>query len=139
MRRLTLTLLLSCFILGSYAQREHFDPEQFENRLTQYVIEAANLTQQEANVFITIHKEMYDKQLVLFKRIRQYQHSTENNPKKCKQIVQEIDKLNIQLKQLQQVYHNKLLNKLPAEKVFLALKAEAQFHRKSFKKAARRR
>lgn len=139
MLRYTLTLLLLTATLCLHAQRERFNPEQFEARLTQHVVEAANFTQQEAVLYTAIHREMHGKQLVLFKRIRQYYHSNETDPKRCKHIVQEVDKLELQLKQLQQTYHNKLLSRLPADKVYLALKAEAQFHRKSFKKAAARR
>ena len=139
MQRYILTLLvLILFTLNAHAQREGFDPERFEARLTQHIIEAADFNTQEAQTFTAIRKEMHAKQMVIFKRIRQYQRTQENDPKKCRQIIQEMDKMELQLKQLQQTYHNKLLGKLPPEKVFAALKAEAQFHRKSFKKAAGR-
>ena len=47
-----------------------------------------------------------------------------------------MDKNDIEIKQLQQVYHAKFLTFLPAGKVMRVIKAENKFHRMAFKRMA---
>lgn len=137
MTRLILILTFTLGTLSLHAQHRQFNPERFEAEMMKYITREANLTPQEAQTFSSIYKEMRKAQSPHFNRIRQYYRTQTNDPKRCKQIIQDVDQLDIKIKQLQKTYHDKLLKALPADKVFLALKAEAQFHRKSFKKAAR--
>ena len=40
----------------------------------------------------------------------------------------------IKLKKIQQAYHNKMLNVIPASKIMLMIRAEEEFHRESFRR-----
>jgi len=51
----------------------------------------------------------------------------------CAAAIRERDKLDIELKQLEQSYHKKMMQVLPASKVYDAIRAESQFHRRMMK------
>ena len=54
----------------------------------------------------------------------------------CKKNIQKQDELGVQIRQVQQTYHNKFMHILSPAKVYDVLKAEDQFHRQAFKRAA---
>ena len=47
----------------------------------------------------------------------------------CKKMIQKHDQVELELKSIQQTYHNKFFSVMPASKVFDVIKAEDQFHR----------
>ena len=49
--------------------------------------------------------------------------------KACKKVIQKRDQVELELKSIQQTYHNKFFSVLPASKVFDVIKAEDQYHR----------
>ena len=51
----------------------------------------------------------------------------------CDYLIKQQDKLELELKKIQQTYHNKFLEILPAGKVFDVIRAEERFHRHSLK------
>jgi hypothetical protein len=51
----------------------------------------------------------------------------------CKKAVQKRDVYELELKNIQQTYHNKFFSVLPASKVYDVIKAEDRFHRRAFK------
>ena len=51
----------------------------------------------------------------------------------CKKCVQKRDVYELELKNIQQTYHNKFFCVLPASKVYDVIKAEDRFHRRAFK------
>lgn len=138
-KRSVFILFFISTVLAGQAQREKFDPVRFHTQMQQYISREANFTQQEAKIFCAIHDETVKKGQAIFKQIRQCYKSATSDRKCCREIVQQIDRLDLQRKQLQKAYHEKLLEQLPADKVFLAIKAEARFHRQSLKNAAKKR
>lgn len=119
-------------------KRGKFDPVKFEADLEQFITIEARLTTKEASLFLPKYREMRKKQLVYFKEARNFNHVDINSEKACADAIRRRDKNDIEIKRLQQKYHEKFLEILPASKVFLVLKAENKFHRQLFKKGNNR-
>ena len=115
-----------------------FDPARFEADLEQFITTAAGLTPNEASAFFPLYREMQKKQRSIYDQLRRYRHVDFNDDKACEKAISERDKLDVQIKELQQTYHNKFMKVLPARKVFLVIMAEDNFHRQAFKRAAKR-
>lgn len=70
----------------------------------------------------------------VFNAMRDIDRQNLNNDKSCAEAIRQKDKMDIELKQIQQQYHNKFLKVLPACKVMKVIHAEDKFHRKMLKK-----
>ena len=55
----------------------------------------------------------------------------------CKKVVQKRDIYELELKTIQQTYHNKFFTVLPASKVYDVIIAEDRFHRRAFRNWSR--
>ena len=80
---------------------------------------------------------MRKKQRMLFMKMDNYRHVDFCNNKQCENAIRSLDEIDIQMKELQQRYHVKFMNILPASKVLKVIRAEEKFHRRAFRKAAR--
>ena len=56
----------------------------------------------------------------------------------CREAVQRRDKIDLDMKKLQQTYHNKMLNVVSPCKVMKAIFAEDRFHRRMLKNWSRK-
>lgn len=117
---------------------EPFDPEKFEAELEQYITTEACLSPRESAQFFPLYREMRKKQLALFGAMRRGRYVNMKNNDECLKMIRENDKRDVEMKKLQQKYHNEFLKVLPASKVFRIIQAEEQFHRKVFKRAFKR-
>ncbi|SFF98351.1 hypothetical protein [Prevotella sp. KH2C16] len=134
-------LMLLVFTLSLSAQqrsRHHFDPKKFEAEMEQYITRQAALTPVEASKFFPLYREMQKKQRVYFQEMRRCRHIDANDVEACSKAVKRMDEIDIQMKMIQQEYHLKFMNVIPANKVLEIIKAENRFHRQAFKKAAGR-
>ena len=80
---------------------------------------------------------MRTKQKALFNQMRRYRKAELNSEKACEEAIKLQDRLDVEMKDLQQAYHQKFLKILPASKVLKVIKAEERFHRQAFKRAAK--
>lgn len=136
-KALTLSSLLF-FAMSVSAQTHHrFDNKKFQAALEKYITADASLTQKEAAKFFPLYREMQSKQRVLFEQSRHYRHVKTNNNVECAKAISVMDKNDIQIKRLQQVYHAKFVRILPASKVMKVIKAENKFHRMVFERVAK--
>ncbi|GAY27613.1 MULTISPECIES: hypothetical protein [unclassified Prevotella] len=134
--------LLLCFVslviaLSVCAQDNRgkgFSPEKFQADLEQFIIKEAGLTNKEAEKFFPLYDEMRKAQRAKFDRIRQLSRNNPTDDAACLNIIKQCDKLEIDLKRIQQSYHNKFLTVIPARKLLDVIKAENKFHRRSLKK-----
>lgn len=135
MKRLTTTLLfllaltLTAFAQGQGHRQEKFSPERFQAELEQFITKEACLTPQEAARFFPVYKEMQAKQRVIFERQRQTGTVKPTDEKGCEKAIRQRDEADLELKRIQQTYHNKFLSLLSASKLYDVLKAEDRFHR----------
>ena len=117
---------------------EPFNPEKFEAELEQYITTEACLSPRESAQLFPLYREMRKKQLALFGAMRRGRFVNMKNNDECLKMIRENDKRDVEMKKLQQKYHNEFLKVLPASKVFRIIQAEEQFHRKVFKRAFKR-
>lgn len=141
MKRLTSIILLMILALTVVAQdqrqqpQQKFSPERFQAELEQFIAKEACLTAQEKAAFFPIYKEMQAKQRAVFDRQRQLGKVKPADEKGCEQAIRKRDEYDLELKRLQQTYHNKFLGVLSASKLYDVLKAEDRFHRQMLRNA----
>ena len=115
MKRLLFTLSVA-FLLSVSAfadEPQKFSPEKFQAEMEQFITKEACLTPEEAAKFFPLLREMHKND--------------------CKKVVQQRDVYELELKNIQQTYHNKFFSVLPASKVYDVIKAEDRFYRRAFK------
>ncbi len=137
MKRLFLTLISTAFLLltaSSQSRDKRLSKENYQAQLEQFIIQEAQFTAKEAADFRVIFKEMQNKQRKTFEAMKDIWHKPGRGEKECAEAIRQKDKMDIELKNLQQQYHNKLLKVMPASKVFKAIIAEDKFHRQMLRK-----
>ena len=112
---------------------QKFSPEKFDEELQQFITKEACLTPEEAAKFFPIYKEMLQKQRSIFFRQRQISRMKAGDEANCKKMIQERDRMEVELKQIQEKYHNKFFNVLSPCKVFNVITAEDKFHRRKLR------
>lgn len=139
MKRLTVTLLSLALVLVASAQgfrpqpQQKFSPEKFQADLERFITQEASLTPEEAAKFFPLLREMYTKQRAIHGKIKKECRVKPDDEAECKKMVQKRDVYELELKTIQQTYHNKFLTVLPASKVCDVIAAEDRFHRRAFK------
>jgi hypothetical protein len=126
-------MLMSVLVMMAQGPRPKFSPEKFEEELRVYIIQQAGLTQQEADKFFPVYNEMRKKQHALFNRQKEAHKVKPATEEGCMKAIQERDNLEVEQKRIQQNYHNKFFDILPASKVYDILQAEDRFHRHKLK------
>ena len=129
--RVIFVLFVLQISLCTWAQqpRQKFSPEKFDQELREYIIKEAELTTQEAEKFFAVYKEMREKQRALFGRQKNADRTKPASEEACMKAIKERDERELEQKRIQQEYHNKFLELLPASKVYDVLQAENRFHR----------
>lgn len=132
MKRYTVILFSMLLTLMVSAQdQKKFSPEKFQADLEEFITKEAHFDQQEAAKFFPLLRELQAKQRAIYGRMRQTPKPGDDA--KCAEAIREWDKANIELKQLGQQYHKKMMQVVPASKLFDAIMAESRFHRKMMK------
>lgn len=140
MKRLTSIIFSLVFALTIVAQEQRpsqqkFSPERFQAELEKHITKQACLTAKEAASFFPIYKEMQAKQRAIFDRQRQLDKVKPADEKGCEKAIRQRDEYDLELKRIQQTYHNKFLTVLSASKLYDVLKAESGFHRQMLRNA----
>lgn len=110
-------------------QQQKFSPEKFQADLEQFITKEACLTPQEAAKFFPIYKEMQAKQRTVYERQRQLGWGKPADEKGCEKAIRQRDEYDLELKRIQQTYHNKFLSVISASKLYDVINAEDRFHR----------
>jgi len=135
MKRIVITCLAVLMLLAVSAQepKKKFSPEKFQAELEQFITNEACLTPQEATKFFPLYREMHKKQRCVYNQMKALGKIKPAEESECRKSIQKRDELELELKSIQQTYHNKFLGVLSASKVFDVIKAEDRFHRKTFR------
>ncbi|RRD02938.1 hypothetical protein [Prevotella sp. OH937_COT-195] len=137
-RHLIISFMLFVSLQTINAQRcnniKNFDPAKFKADMEQFITNEACLTPQEASAFFPIFNEMIRNERMLYDRISALRRIKPATEQGCADAVRKRDMLEIQIKELQQQYHNRFLKLLPASKVYDILRAQHRFNRRMFKK-----
>ena len=135
MKKKLIYLFLSfMFTLSMSAQEQKFSPEKFDADLQGFITSQAKLTPQEATKFFPIYKEMQGKQRALYEKQRILGMQRPHDESSCLKAIRERDALDLELKRIQQNYHEKFLEIIPASKLYDVIKAEDRFHRRMIRR-----
>ena len=133
MKRLYLLLAVLSFAFGVNAQRnapkKHFSPEKYQAELEAYITEQAGLSAQESAQFFPVYREMQKNQRAIFVSQRKLGMSKPADEQGCRKAIEERDRLELELRRIQEKYHKKFFGILPASKVYDVITAEDRFHR----------
>ena len=117
MKKCFLTLVLLLTVIVVHAQEKKFSPEKFNEAL------------EEADKVFPLLREMHKKQRAIYRRVHEMAKNKPADEAGCKAMVEEYDKMNIELKQIEKCYHAKMMQEVSASKVYEIIKAEYRFHR----------
>ena len=140
MKRMFLAIVVLTFCLIANAQDDKrftpgkFSPEKFDAALQHYITNEAKLTQQEAQKFFPVYREMQNMQRPLFDRQRKLVTEQPQDEASSLKAIRERDDIDIEMKRLQKTYHERFLELLPASKVYSIIKAEDNFYRNMFRR-----
>ena len=132
MRRFFLSVVVVLLsIVAAFAHDpQKFSPEKFDADMEKFVAEQAKLTQQESEKFFPLFREMHQKQRAVYHQIRQATKHKPADDKACEATLKLCDKLNVELREIEKTYHLKMMKVISAQKVYDAILAENQFHRR---------
>lgn len=123
---------LSLCVYTSSAQQK-FSPEKYQADVEDFITKEADLNKTEAAAFFPLLREMQEKQRAIFKQLRAEGKSKPADENAYKKAIQKRDQMELELKNIQQTYHNKFLGVLPASKAYKAILAEERFNRRMFR------
>ena len=128
--------------IGVNAQAGHggkrLSKEQFMAELEKFITAEADLTPQECSRLFPIMREMYAKQRVYFDKMKNKNMKQPQTEAECREAVKMRDKIDLDIKKLQQTYHNKMLDAVSPCKVMKVIFAEDRFHRRMLKNWTRK-
>ena len=133
MYRFFASLLLLLCVLASGAQEKNkngFSTEKFRAEIEQFITKEACLTPKEASKFFPVYDEMNRKKRNIFDNMRKLSKRKPADDAGCREVIRKCDKMDLELKKIQQTYHEKFLSIIPASKLFDVIKAEEKFHRR---------
>lgn len=125
-------------MLCSFAQQQKFDPQKFMRDQEAFIAKEAHLTQQEANAFFPIFRELQDKKRNLYRSIRPKGKPGLQDEAAAEQMITNMDKTELQIKKLESDYHAKFCKVIPATKVIKCIWAEDRFKRMTMNDLAKR-
>ena len=134
MKRYIIVLFSLLTLLTVQAQEQKkFSPEKFDADMEDFVKQEAGLDAQEAAKFFPLFREMHNKQRAIYARMMGHGRSKPADEAGCAAAIKEQDKCNLELKELEQTYHKKMMHVISASKLYDVIKAENHFHRKMMK------
>ena len=126
-------VLMMMFVLGVNAEEQQkFSPEKFQADLEQFITNEAGFTTEEAAKFFPLYREMQQKQRAVYHKMREL-FKAPSDEASSKRAIQRRDQYEIELRSIQQTYHNKFFSVIPPSKVYDVIRAEDRFHRHAFR------
>lgn len=145
MRKILILFMATLLCLGATAQNRkpghpRFSPEEFEQKLHDFVSPKAGFTAREEEDFFRLHKEMRQKQMKLQKEIGKLKRpDTEGaDDKEMARRVMKIAELEEECADIKQDYYEKMARVIPGRKLHKAILAEDAFHRQMLRHVAPR-
>ena len=131
-RAMILFFALNLCVSTSSAQQK-FSPEKYQADMEEFITKEAGLDKNEATAFFPLLREMQKKQRAIFKQLRTEGTSKPADENAYRKAIQKRDQMELELKNIQQTYHNKFLSVLSASKAYKAILAEERFNRRMFR------
>ena len=116
MKRLLLSLSVALFLsVSAFADEpQKFSPEKFQAEMEQFITQEACLTPEESAKFFPLLREMHQKQRAIQCQIKKECKIKPVDEAECKKAVQKRDVYELELKNIQQTYHNKFFTSFSA-------------------------
>ncbi|MBQ7514561.1 MAG: hypothetical protein IJS95_09310 [Prevotella sp.] len=133
MKRLVLMITCVWIALTVSAQEKKFSPEKFQADMEAYISNEANLTAEQSQKLFPLLREMHGKQRTIMGKVHQMRKNKPADDAVCADYIKQYDKMQIELKTIEQNYHKKMMAVIPASKLFDVIKAENRFHRQMMK------
>ena len=121
--------------------RRHFSPEEFQTRQREYITEKAQLTTEEAQAFFPLFFELQKKKFTLERDARKsinMKRGEKMSEEQCRQLVDRMGDVKIEIAKLEKEYSIKYLKVLPACKLMRIQHAEISFQRDLMKRMTQR-
>lgn len=131
-----MALLLTAASLPAMAQK--FDPQRFEAERAAYMTREVQLNPQDSVAFFTLFYEMQDKKRALHHQMKQIPKEQPSTEDSCRVAISGWDDIDLRMKAVEQDYHQRMMDVLKPSQVFRLLKAEADFCRQTFRRAAKK-
>lgn len=122
--------LTICAQPGQQNSAPRFDPQKYQQMIEESLTKAAGLTPDEAKAFFPLYNEMRAKQREIGKQIHDLKKNATCDAKQCAETIQKINQLKVDMAVVEQKYYKRMLNAVPADKVFKVIKADDEFHRR---------
>lgn len=145
---LSLAIML-CSIAGMTAQekqqqskKRHFSHEEFQAKQKEYITRKAQLTPEEAEAFFPLFFELQKKKFTLERDARRSikkKRGEKMNEEQCREFVNKMSDVKIEVAKLEKEYSAKYLNVIPACKLLGVQHAEISFQRDLMKKMMQER
>lgn len=133
MKRLITIVACVWMALAVSAQERKFSPEKFQADMEAFIAREANLSAAESQKLFPLLREMHAKQRTTMGKLHQMGINKPAGDAACADYIKQYDKMEIELKTIQQNYHKKMMAVVPAGKLFDVINAENRFHRQMMK------
>lgn len=136
MKKVLFIALLSVVQVNLFAQAKdvpaepRMEPKEFQHRIRQELTRVAGFTQEEEEKFFSLYTEMRDKQRQVGRQIHALKKEQPQSAKEYSSTIARIKQLQVEMSKVEQSYYKRILAAIPAEKVWLVMKAEDEFHRR---------
>lgn len=114
-----------------------FDPARYQRDLEAFITKEARLTPQEAQAFFPLYRELQAKQRAIYMKQKKLDKAMFIDNKVAMEAIRNHDAQEIEIKKLQQTYHNRFLKVIPATKVLICIHAEERFNRNMMRNMAK--
>ena len=133
MKKLIVILACVWMAMAAVAQDRKFSPEKFQADMEAFIAREANLSANESQKLFPLLREMHDKQRTTMGKLHQLGKNKPTDDATCAEYIKQYDKMQIELKTIEQNYHKKMMAVIPARKLFDVINAETRFHRQMMK------
>lgn len=146
MKRIFINILLLCICMaamaqGNHPQRRDFSPEEYWKNLKEFVTKEAGLTNEEADGFIPLMKEMMDEQHKNNRKSFEITRSCNEGTTESEYgtAVKQLLELDVENRRIEETYYKKFHTVMSWEKVFKVRTALYKFNREALNRFNPRR
>lgn len=136
-----IAMLISCLAIQAQDKKECMSKEQFRERQKQYLVEKAELTQEEAAKFFPLYFELQDKKFSynkdMWDKIRKAKDGNNVTDAEYSRITEDVIKTRLTIDELELEYLGKYKKVLSPKKIYNIQRAEMKFSRELLKGAGK--
>lgn len=148
MKKIIFTLALAIlstsalFAQDSNKGKRHFSPEEFQKKQKEFIMEKAEMTDEQAEAFFPLFFELQKKKFELegnARREMKFKRNEKPTEEQCRKFVNKMAEVKVEIAKLEQAYIEKYLEVVPPCKLLEIQHAEGMFQRHLMKEMMRHR